>query len=340
MLVIKPPITRAPVEVLYHPDGRLLIDYNQQYHQCRTGSHHTTGLYRTYILESDNTWAVIYSRSQRGSNYGQHFPWDACWEVDTFRNIGMTLRFNDSDRAHQNAKWRLTTDHDEHQRQAVKCLYFHRIHYGYYHVRAFRTGLWLDFVGNTTSGPHPRLVAKIILKDGWWRDCWHPPSSHPGFVAEWTEYPIDDDESSNYSSAIFCPDMGRHYRVNTRSLWDSYGNRYTTPNGTHIVHAVVRGNVLAVSLAKGNLVVAQYLKTLPYDWTREASKAVPASSVVFLDPDTLEIQKEMSFCESVVKPDTKPRRGDPDKFALMAISPDCLKLVMVGRKRIREIDLD
>lgn len=306
MRTFSPPLSRVPAEVFYHPDGRLVIDYS-----CRQGD--DPGRFVTRVFETDDTWGVIYQRPQTTPAFGQHVPWDACWQNSPFKHVGMTLVFQEkppystlprisavkveygtlppinpstfiAPHVVKKAKWRFTTDFAENQRQAIKNLNFKGVHYGYYIVRAYRTGLWFDFLGNTVGGAQPRLVAKVRLKDGWWRDPWHPPSSHPGFQTEWTEYPVKK-PLPHYSDAVLCPDMGRHYRVSTRCLFNSHGKMYSVPAGQHIVHAVVRGDVLAVSLASGNLIVSQHLKTIPR--VSEPNTTVPASSVVFLDPDTL-----------------------------------------------------
>lgn len=358
MRTYKSPCSRVPFEAFYAPDGRLVLDYGHRHDPPSRSD-----CFRTYALDSNGEWDTLHTRDLTTPYFGTHLPWDACWNVDPHRTIGMTLVFQEKPPpmplptisatggggrfvpAHitKKAKFRYTTDYAEHQRQAIKNLNFKGVHYGYYTQRAYQTGLWFDFLGNTVGGAQPRLVAKVRLKDGWWRDPWHPPGSHPGFQAEWTEYPLASAGRAGhiYSNAIFCPDMGRHYRVNTRRLWHASGCEYLCPAGCHIAHAVVRGDLLAVSLARSNMVVAQHLKTLPR--VQDAHTTVPAATVVFLDPDTLEVKKEMSFCDpkwTPIRPGTKQRQYDPNKFTLMAISPTCDKLAMAGRLLIREIDID
>lgn len=352
MRQLVPPITRIPAEAFYHPDGRLVIDYYTTAAEIAPARRldqmdfNPTRRF-TYIQKAggEDGWDVLQTRPNRTPQYGPYQPWDACWEADPFRDIGMTLRFPHPT-PQKKAKWRLMTNYDESQRQGIRHLRLNDIHYAYYSVRAYRTGLWLDFLENTTAEPHARLVAKVPLKNGWWRSPWHPPSSHPGFAAEWTEYPRG---GHGHSELVACPNLGRHYRANATCLFDNKGNEYRPSKFRGIVTAACLGDVLAVGLTQQRIVNPGVIPSIPR--IGDATQPMSATFLVLLDPDTLQVKAEYSFCTEqtlaayddngfAVVTRNVPRPVDPAKFVLIAISHDGLTLAMVGRKRVTVIDIE
>jgi hypothetical protein len=315
VIQFKTPQANVPAETFYDADGRLVIDYQSRSSKERR-------YYHTYAYNhGKDRWDEYHSRIHKTPVFGIHNPWDARGGNPEHLIYAMNLKIKLTD----DAIWTLNNTSDQERRS----FFFNGVYYGYSYIRAYANGLWVELLNNTVGIPH-HIVMKVPMPNQWWKSHAARTATVP---CEWTYYSPDDFSMFTGSTMICCPDLTRHVRANTHVVYDAQGTYqsgryYQAPNDRSIVHVAVRQQHILIALNRGR-VKHPGLMTSP----RITGYPAPASSVVFLDPNNLEVIKEMELVPE------KPKVNH-NRFQLLAISPDLCKFATVGRLNIHEIDLE